>query len=327
MNTYLSGYKHRLWGISAAVLMIAAATALCFFMFHERINKLSGTLSSYTNADYSTIYLLNYDIPIDNKCVFVDANVQIYIDKDKRNRIPASGIMRDEDTEYNLKPASNLCELGHGEIILSRNIADQYDLVAGDTLYAEYPYSTDLQTLSIKSVSNYDYDYLHPNIDNDVGIIFIGYDTTYCENVAGRFICFSDEPLSDELSVYPQVIGEVISKSENYEYVFQQGIQILVLEGVLFAAALFISYVVFFSVSPIILRRLYLKGMHKTEGAVVLLLERLTICVIPCLVFLGIELFFVPCNSGLTEFYYGIPLALCGVFSVTVLLNNFNKKS
>ena len=94
-----------------------------------------------------------------------------------------------------------------------------------------------------------DFYFLHPNIDNDIGVLYLGYEKEYEENVQCKYIIFSENSQAELLAQYPQVINFVQNKSDNERYVFEQGAFILVFQFAFVLVSFIIANIAFFSKS------------------------------------------------------------------------------
>ena len=301
--------------IIIAVAGVLASSLLCYGLFHAKLNKVGGQLNSYDSADYSIIYILNYGEGFSNECLYPDTDVQFYHDAEKSQRLTVSGIMREEGASYDLSYLAPLSVLKPGEVCISQNVADGYMLGIGDTIFAEYSYSQELVPMTVASIMQTEFDYVHPSIDNDVGVVFLGFNENYASSTKGKYILFAEKSKADELAVFPQIINEVINKSMNNDYVSSQGAAALIFGALFSLVSVILAQIAFFSKSWMLLYRCYLKGMRRSLLSTIPLLERLGFCLLPCIAAQYVAASAIP-DSSITRVYRIIPISICGLFCI-----------
>ena len=321
MKTYLKCYGYRLYQIALSLLSIIAALIICALLFGSKLKKVSGQLNTYAHSDYSVLYLLNYDIDINNSCVYPDTDIYIFRDEERSQRIGVSVVMSKPDAKYDLEYLHEMSQLSPHQISLSANTAQKYSLKIGDTVFMETPYSATLSKATVVSVTDYEYDYCNPSIANDIGVAFIGTDLDYIENVNSKYLLFANESQSERLSKSPQIINDIINKSSNSMMVFQQGIAALFFCLLLTVGIVIVSHMAFFSKSLAILRRLYLKGMRKKTVLSVVLCEKVTFLLLPVAFVECIIAFWIPPNSTITIIYHLIPFLVALFYCIISLLS------
>ena len=251
MGMYVKGYAQRAASAVLSVAIMLISSLLCYGMFHSKLNIVGGQLSNYNSADYSIIYVLNYGETFDNECIFPDANIQLFLDKGKTCRLTVSSVMKEEGVVYDLEYLSPVSNLGPGEICLSQNVADMYKVNVGDTLFAEYPYSSRPIPITVAAITSTEFDYLHPYVDNSVGVVFLGFNEKYSNSTNSKYLVFSVQPIAKELSAYPQIINAIINKSELISKMSSQGLAALIFTILFTSAAIYLSQLVFFFISCI----------------------------------------------------------------------------
>ena len=315
MGMYVKGYVQRVTMVVIAVAIIMASSVLSYCLFHEKLNKVGGQLNSYGAADYSIIYILNYGEAFDNECLYPDTDIQFYQDAGMAHRLTVSSIMREEGGAYNLKYLLPLSGLKPGEICIAQNVAEAYKLKVGDALFAEYSYSPVPVPVKIAAITQTEYDYRNPAIDNSVGMVFLGFNEEYFGSTNSKYILFAEESKTDELAIFPQIINEVINKSASIETVTSQGTGALAFEMLFSLAAVILTHMLFFSKSRMPLYRCYLKGMNRFFVSAIPFLERLVFCLLPCTMAQCLSVSGMP-ESTLTKAFCMIPIITCGLYSI-----------
>lgn len=323
MKSYLNCYRYRLHQIVISLIATAFVIVICGVLFGGKLKKISNQLFNYKNADYNILYILNYDAPLDNACVYPDTDILVYLDNSKTNRIATSLVMKKPETQYNLDYLQMLNTIGKDQVLLPSNLREKYNFNVGDTVYIEYPYKSELCAVTIGSITNYEYDYSNPNIANDIGVAFIDSDNRYIENTNCKYILFSKSSQADTLANYPQIINDIVNKGTNQSKIFKQGLPALVFSILLSIGSIIISGLVLFSKSLGILKRLYLKGAKRKSLVAVSLLEKLVFSIIPLIISECILSLIIPINSIITVLFFLIPLLEFSLYAVvsTVILS------
>lgn len=301
--------------IIVVIIVVSASSLLSYGLFREKLNKVSGQLNSYDTADYLIIYVLNYGKAFNNECLYPDTDIQFYRDPKKFQRLTVSAIMREEGVSYDLRYLDILSSLNPGEVCLSRNVADRYKLTVGDTIFAEYSYSPKLVPVTVTAIIQTEFDYIHPSTDNEIGVVFLGFNENYANSTNGKFILFAKESKTDELAIFPQIIKGDIYKSVSIDDVAFQGVAALVFEALFSLTSIILAQMILFSKSRIALYRCYLKGMKRFLLPVIPLLERLIFCLLPCIIVHYLTTSSMP-DSSITDAYRMTPVVICGVYCI-----------
>lgn len=316
MKSYFNCYRYRLHQIGIATVATVLVIVICGLLFGKKLKNVSNQLYNYKCSDYNMLYVLNYDAPFDNTCVYPDADISVFLDDSKTKRIAASIVMKKADNNYTLDYLQPLNTISKDQILFPINIREKYGLNVGDTVYIEYPYKSELSVVTIGAITNYEYDYSNPNIANDIGVAFIDTDIGYIENVKSKYILFSDSSQADTLSEYPQIINEIINKGDNHNKVSKQGFSALVFILLLSIGSIFIADYFFFSKSLNILKRLYLKGAKRSSLISTTIAEK---TIFGFGVFLITEFLLsliITINSHITVSFFLIPLTISLVYII-----------
>lgn len=283
MNIYIRSYRYRITKMLLSIFIVIGLLYLHNLIFHESIISISNQLSAYENADFSIAYKLNYCVESENQFVYPDLDIQFFSEKDKNCRLTVSSLMINEGTKYTLQEFVAIRKLGNDEIALTEMVANKYGLSVGGSLFLSFPYSSELIEKQIVMILPTNYDICNPKIGNDVGMVFIGYDSKYISNVKSYYMVFARESLVDKLSRYPQVIAGVVNKSENYEMVMEQGVFVLVFEFAIVVCGLIAVHAILLKRSDLLLRRYCIKGVKRKNAWRVSCIEKIFFTVLPCM--------------------------------------------
>ncbi len=285
MRTYICAYRNRIGQIILTVLVTIALLLVGCLLVHGKVEKVSKQLDTYQNSDFSQIYVLNYSSGLDNECIFADTDVSLFKDQNQANRLSVSAIMKAPDTAYTLKMLAGVSGLQKEDILLSENVAKDYGLQKDDTVFAAFSYQSEIVTYRVAGVVDFNLDYNNPNIDNNIGLVYMGFNDDYQQRTDCKYLLFAEQSKAIELSEKAQIINGIINKTENENKMLRQGV-VPVAINVLCSIAIFIlSYVIFFSKSIKMLKRCYLKGMNKAGLFLIPGAEKIVFNVLPSVLF------------------------------------------
>lgn len=325
MGTYVKSYKTRIRGVLISILSIISAMLICSLLFGNKVNRISSQLESYSISKYSHIYKMNYPLGHDDEYIYADTNIAVFLDNHQTTRLPTVVLMQNELFAYDASTLGYSNELRSDEAVITRNIADDFRLSVGDKIYALYPHTNEIASLTLVAIADVNYDFENPDVDNRIGIAILGYNEQYDINSENKSLCFSNESLSADISEHPQILDSIFSKNSNYEYVFNQGVHILVIEAIMLIAAFVVSEIFFYRYSCSILRRLYLKGLPRKYLKIIPFIEHLVMTVIPTLIAIIVRAYFIPVNSGYIAVLCAIDIVIAIIYSFLFGFQPFRK--
>ena len=308
MRIYIRNYLYRLSEILITVISALMMFVLLGIIFQGSFNKINQQLHSYDNADYNYIYILSYYAPVDDSFLYPDTSIQLFTSSNER--IAVTCLMQDANVSYTMPqfPVDDLTD--SGSVVISRNVAEKYHINIGETIQAEVPYSSERKSIVVRNISDTEYDISNPNIDNGIGVAYLGYDEDYRENIDSKYICFSEQSKAGILSEYPQIISTVINKSENYSQVFNQGIYVLIFEIIFTSMLIAVGEYFFFSKSFGYIRRIVLKGNTRKLIVNISVFEKLLFLMLPAAIALLTDMLLIPVVSKLAGLFYVIPIGI-----------------
>ena len=321
MGMYFKSYLERYFRILIAFILTCSLLLFSYLISYKKLHLLTGQLSSYENADCSHIYILNYGVGLENECLYPDMDIQIYVDPQGEQRLSVSSVMKEEDVTYDLEYLRKLSQLKPGEICVAENVAELYGIQKGDTLYARYSYSEKTVSIRVSAISETEFNYENPLIDNGVGIVFLGFNVQYGENTRSKYILFSDRSKVDKLHDYPQIIRDVIDRTAKEEAVFLQAYPYFVIEGIATAGAIILCNVCFLVGSKKLLIQCYMKGMQRSLMIVFPLFEKIAVCLLPGILVQFIAVCFLP-HSHAAMIYMFIPIIVFLLYCVVSLVKD-----
>ena len=310
---YFRGYRTRLSSILLAILLSVSPLTFTSLIFGNKTNQISGQLNTLERAEYSSIYLLNYDSPLSNEWIYADTDVMVFDSQDQEKRIGVSCLMCQDES------------LKSGEATISNNVATANNLSVGDSLFAVFPFSPNVFEYTVKAITPTEFDYQNPNVDNNIGILRFGLVQEYVNSTNCHYIVFSDESQTNTLAGYPQILNAIITKRSLESNVFYQGLAILIILFIMSVVSTVLSEKLFFSKSFDIIRLYYLKGVSKHNLVWVPFIEQLFLSLFVIAVAELLIGIFIPMNSNFTYIYFAIPIATSLFTMLISVLKNTRK--
>lgn len=162
-------------------------------------------LSSYDYfAEISTLINSKYDysVEMDSSQGYDDyyqynAAIRFAINTYSESALKADVIMQLDSSEYSNLVYWNAEPLNAHEIAITQNIAKANNLSVGDILYSKHIVDSNVYDYTIKQIlpSATNVRYEKDVVRND-GLIIMGYDSTYEENISHSVIVFTSEPIN-----------------------------------------------------------------------------------------------------------------------------------
>ena len=194
------------------VSFLALASILAFLVF-----TITGTMISELNAllqsDYSYSVEMKAVTGTDDYYKY-NAGIGFAVSTDATTGLNAEVIMQPESSVYTESVSWNADKLNTNELAVSRNLAKAYHLKAGDKLYSKHVVNG--------SVSEYTIKLILPALkgvrvskDSFVdGVIIMGFDPEYCENITHNSIVFTSKSLEDLQSEYSEAPDKLLYRSD-----------------------------------------------------------------------------------------------------------------
>ena len=193
----IAGYiiKNRAVSLLLKVFLMLISTIVLMtmveFLAYSHYNKFHHF--STGGSDFAILFIGDY--PLDNTYIYCDADILCYSDEASDNVIPLEVIMQKSvpvSTNYVTQFYSS--ELSEKEIVLPKNLADQFKVKRGDTIYLDVGYSIDRIEYFVKDIADN-----IPSVfgDSDRHIALIGFSKQYCDNVSYKTVYFHAGALND----------------------------------------------------------------------------------------------------------------------------------
>ncbi len=316
MKTYIRAYRNRIGQIALTILVMIALLFVGCLLVHGNADKVSKQLDTYQNSDFSQIYVLNYSSGLENECIFVDTDVTMFKDQNQANRLSVSTIMKAPDTSYTLKMLAGVSGLQKDEILLSENVAEDYGLKQGDTVYAAFSYQSEMLVYHVAGIVEFNLDYCNPNIGNNIGLVYLGFNDDYQQRTDCKYLLFAEQSKADELSEKAQIINSIINKTENESKVLRQGFASIAIIVICAISSLILAHIILFSKSNAVLKRCYLKGMNKAGLYLIPGVEKLAFSVLLSALFACIYSIFFSGHGRFSLIFCMIPVSISAAYLI-----------
>ncbi len=213
--------KHLITIIAAIICLMAA-----MFSFSDKIYSLSEYNSFLQTRNY------NYSVIVDKK---INEDCYAYFGKsltfskteDMSDVINSLTIMDvgSEHTKHDFLYGYNLDDLGKNEVLISANISRYYDLSEGDSIYSRNEISTGMNRYIIKGIIDEIYGINEKDTNNEKGLIILGENRDYENNLKLEFIYFYYNDYSMISNQGAHIRGELYSLDDTkkvilFDYLF-----------------------------------------------------------------------------------------------------------
>lgn len=226
-------------------------------------NKDFIQLNSLIHSDYEYTAIMQKPIDQDNYYQF-NAGVYFATAPHAENRLNVEILMQAIEVEYTDLVYWNAGELGTYDVAISQSIADDNGLEIGDKLYSKhivdgavYEYSVveilpDVANIRVSEEKNY-----------SAGIIIMGFDKQYVDNITHHSLVFTKEPVDVLASQYSDMPESMLYRTDEILTVSKELLPYLILFVVL--SALNMAGLVFFITKEVTTnyRRLIMLGFEK----------------------------------------------------------------
>lgn len=245
INRYIKNYKYRIGSIAIYLLALISILVASTTLLSGNLMKSSMIESSYSSVKYNYGYELNYSCESALELIYPDTDIVFYINSNKSTRIVSTSVMENRDGIQESMMQFDFSKIKtSNEVIIPINISRKYSLQVGDAIFCEYPFSTALFELKIVDISPVAYDFAPNSIENEVGLMGIGYCNEYTDNSHCKYILLSETSQTDLIGNYPQIL----KRTFNAEQFKKSGEKLLLAPIGIYAisfAALFFLYFVF----------------------------------------------------------------------------------
>lgn len=149
-----------------------------------------------------------------------NAGISFAISMDSKTSINADVVMQTAEAEYTDSVFWNAGRLYENEIALSEGVARQYGLSKGDFLYSRNVIDSTICEYCIKQIL--------PDVASvrilkgksfTDGIIVMGYDSNYAENVTHNILLFTDKAIDEVFAQSSGMLSDIIYRDDEIKYV------------------------------------------------------------------------------------------------------------
>ncbi len=189
---------------------------------------LLGQLNSLMQSDYE--YSATTRNPIGEDCYFqYNAGIRFALTEDAVVGINADVVMRSDNSEYTDNVYWNADPLGSRDIAVSKDIARVYGLRVGDILFSKHLVDGEIYGYTIRQVlpELVDVRFDDQHVSHD-GVIVMGYDRRYEENISHDIVLFSKMPIDELAQSISEMPNHLLYRSEEIAYIFKSAAPYLI---------------------------------------------------------------------------------------------------
>lgn len=182
-----------------AIISLAFTLLSHFFMLilMLSVNKDVIQLNSLLHSDYD--YSVTMQDPVlQNDYYQFNAGIEFALSTDAQTSLNADIVMRSEDSTYTDMIYWNADTISENGVAISKNLAQRYDLHLGDKLYSKHIVNGENCEYSIEQIVPETVNVrLSKGISHYDGIIIMGYDELYVDNITHSCIVFTKNSIND----------------------------------------------------------------------------------------------------------------------------------
>lgn len=211
------------------IVFFSVISILLSVIISVSTNKDFIQLNSLMHSDYEYTAIMQNPIDQDNYYQF-DAGVYFASSPHAEKRLNVEILMQAIEVEYTDLVYWNAGELGNYDVAISQSIADDNGLEIGDKLYSKhivdgrvYEYSVaeilpDVANVKVSEEKNY-----------SAGIIIMGFDKQYVDNITHHSLVFTKEPVDVLASQYSDMPESILYRTDEILTVSKEFLPYLIL--------------------------------------------------------------------------------------------------
>ena len=194
-----------------ALLLIVLFSSFMTLIIMISAKDMLAELKALLNSDYAYSVITHETIQKNDYYIF-NAGISFAVFSDSKTSLNADVIMQSNGSEYTDSVFWNPNNLSTYGVAVSKNVASAHNLHIGDKLYSKHNVNGEIYDYTIEQIIP---DLLHPRMTEKIsysnGIIVMGYDQRYVDNITHVWIAFIDadkkvEELSEAKDLMPEKI-------------------------------------------------------------------------------------------------------------------------
>lgn len=178
------------------VAIIVGILTLLTIVISVSITADISHLDALIRSDYEYSAVVNSTTAPDRYILF-NAGIWFALASDAETSLNVDVVMQSEIAEYTAAVCWNAEKLGERDVAISKNIADKYHLSVGDIVYSKHVVDGIVYGYVVESIIP---SVIGTRITEDgsysTGLIIMGHDQRYVDNVTNSSLVFTKEPIS-----------------------------------------------------------------------------------------------------------------------------------
>ncbi len=195
------------------LIIVSLTVALTIIFVVSAIYKDLFDLGSLLQSKYEYSCILGQSIGIDDYYVF-NASINYSVQRDSKKSMNVDVIMQTKDSDYTDLVLWRADKLKENEIAISQNIAVENHISEGDKLFSKHIVTGEIVDYIVKQIvpASSDSRIINEYLKN--GIIIMGYDAEYINNLSHNVVLFTKQSVNDYTG-----ITEIVYRKDEIEIV------------------------------------------------------------------------------------------------------------
>ena len=200
------------------LLLLYIILSLVFiFLLSLSVSKDIIQLNSLLKSGYD-YSVTSHNPTLENDYLYFDAGIEFTLSVDSKTSMNADIIMQSNVSIYNDLVYWNADPLSTSGIAISNNLAKKNSLQLGDKLYSKHIVNGEQCKYTIEQIIP-DALYVRQKSTSSNGIIIMGYDARYVENITHKYIFFTNDSIETFSMKFSDTPKEIIYRDDEIKTV------------------------------------------------------------------------------------------------------------
>ena len=178
------------------ILIASLLSAMSMFLFSGSVRSMAESNNFLKNRNYNYSVVIDKEVESDSYSYY-ENKISFYANDNLSILLPASVLMRlNCDYTSNDFLYGEISLLKPNEIVITNNLARQYKISVGDSLFSKNPIDNNVNQFAVKVIIPDLYSVIGISNDIESGVIIKGFDYSFFTEVTSNFVFFYDNDYS-----------------------------------------------------------------------------------------------------------------------------------